>query len=46
MDPASLTTEFHDKSIAFVNDTFSAVQRAFLPFYEVGSLLSGESADW
>ena len=35
MDPANLTTEFHDKSMAFAQDTFAALEKTGFPFFEV-----------
>ena len=35
MDPANLTTAFHDKSMAFAQDTFAALEKTGFPFFEV-----------
>lgn len=35
MDPANLSSEFHEKAVAFVNDSFTALQSLQIPFTQV-----------
>ena len=35
MHPATLSSEFHEKAVAFVNDSFAALQSLQIPFMQV-----------
>ena len=35
MDPATLSSEFHEKAVVFVNDSFAALQSLQIPFMQV-----------
>ena len=37
MDPATLSSEFHEKAVAFVKDSFAALQSLQIPFMQVSS---------